>query len=718
MKNMIIFDENENYNLLIDFMADALLVGTPDTLLTKINKASVKLWGYYEEELIGKSVLTLFPKEEWKKHKQEMEKAIKTGVPSRFDSFGLRKDGTTFPIELRGTLIKDKDDNVFRLVACVNDITERKKKEKELHDSEQKFKTIFDGGGDGILAADKKTKKFIFANKAMSKLTGYSIDELKSFNVSDIHPKADLPLIIKSFKAQVKNPEQTAKNIPVLRKNGEVIYCDIKNSILTLEGKELILGFFRDISERKKTEENLKKSEQKFRSVIETAGSIILVLSKDYRIIEWNHTAERIFGWKREEVLEKNYLDMFIPDKFRKGIIKDIKKVLKGKPTKDFENPVISRNGKKYHVSWNVSRLVNAKNQPTGIIAIGHDITERKLTEETLVKKTEQATFLSRMLENSSQPFLVGALDGRILSLNRAFSNLTGYSEKELLENITWNETLTPPKWREIESGIFQKLVSTGIPHRFEKEYIRKDGSIINVELLVHRKLDLNNNLESVYAFVTDISERKEAEKKLKSSIVEKETLLKEVHHRVKNNLQVISSMLNLQAGISKDPDVVDAFKETMARVRTISFVHEKLYLSEDIAHVNIKEFLTSIIKYLVRTYASGELSVETNLDIDNVVFSMEQIIPCGLIVNELVTNSLKHGFKGRTNGKVTIKLKKSSDNQIELSVSDNGVGFPMDFKIDKTKTLGFQLVNVFVNKLDGKLIIEHNKGASVRVSF
>jgi two-component sensor histidine kinase/predicted hydrocarbon binding protein len=212
--------------------------------------------------------------------------------------------------------------------------------------------------------------------------------------------------------------------------------------------------------------------------------------------------------------------------------------------------------------------------------------------------------------------------------------------------------------------------------------------------------------------------ERKKAEEKIKISLHEKETLLKEVHHRVKNNLQIISSLLNLQSNYLNDSESIELFKETKNRIKTLALVHEKLYKSEDVEYVNIKNYIQSIVDLL--SYSFDKEYIDVSIDIENELFDkfdIEKAIPCGLIVNEVVSNAYKHAFDKLLNGKIDISL--TVENELcSIVISDNGVGLPKDFNLNNLNSLGLELIDALVNQLDGSYKMESKNGTKIKIDF
>ena len=221
-----------------------------------------------------------------------------------------------------------------------------------------------------------------------------------------------------------------------------------------------------------------------------------------------------------------------------------------------------------------------------------------------------------------------------------------------------------------------------------------------------------------------ELTERKLAEKKLLTSLKEKEVLLKEIHHRVKNNLQIISSLLNLQTEYVKDTQAHQMFRESQNRVRSMALIHETLYRSEDLAKIDISEYIHSLVQNLFRSFRANQATIKLSVQVENVFLNINTAIPCGLIINELVSNSLKHAFPvqdiGKTDrsNKIKISLKKINKRQMELMVADNGISLPGDFDPKKTNTLGLELVNTLTEQLNGSVRIDLNEGTKFIIVF
>jgi two-component sensor histidine kinase len=215
-----------------------------------------------------------------------------------------------------------------------------------------------------------------------------------------------------------------------------------------------------------------------------------------------------------------------------------------------------------------------------------------------------------------------------------------------------------------------------------------------------------------------DITERKLAEIQIQASLREKEVLLQEIHHRVKNNLQVICSLLDLQSQQIEEPSMLEVFRESQNRVKSMALVHEKLYQSKDFARINFAEYTQSLTNYLFKAYDFNIGNINLTLEIDEITLTIDTALSCGLIINELVSNALKYAFPNNRSGEISVSLRSSLDKHFILIVKDNGVGFPPDWDLKSANSLGIELVNVLVQQLQGTIELDRSTGSKFQISF
>jgi two-component sensor histidine kinase len=268
--------------------------------------------------------------------------------------------------------------------------------------------------------------------------------------------------------------------------------------------------------------------------------------------------------------------------------------------------------------------------------------------------------------------------------------------------NAKWQKISINKKYREESIEIKQELPSGKVKwlKEISEKIYNQTGELIRID-----------------GISLDLTEINLCQEKVNKIIQEKDILIKELHHRVKNNLQVISSILNLQSSYVSDPSTLDILQESQNRIKSMSFIHETLYRTTDFSSINFSEYIKSLSHNLIQSYTLQNCKVDFVADIDTIEMSIDQSIPCGLIVNELVSNALKYAFKDRKKGKLMIELKENGK-QVSLRVSDDGVGLPENFKFEKNDSLGVQLVYSLTEQLDGTIEVNSEKGTSFLITF
>ncbi len=449
-----------------------------------------------------------------------------------------------------------------------------------------------------------------------------------------------------------------------------------------------------------------KESKALYRASIEMAPCGIGVYDKKGEILIFNKELKKITGYSKKEIPDvRTWFEKIYPDeKYRKSIFKKMNTTTQEKQSYRIES-VITRKDREKRVCQFVSNFSS-----TGIQTIFvHDITERKQTEEALREGEER---LSTFIEKAAVAIAIHDLDGNILLANNLICQFTGYSKDELL-SMSVMEIDSAIISQEHRKRYWEKL-KAGEYVTFESVLRRKDGSTFIAEIRLVKIIIREQ--PTILAFTHNITKRKYAEEQIKKDLQEKEILLKEIHHRVKNNLQIIISLLNLQSEQIQDKDAHVAFKHSKNRIYSMALVHEQLYQSGEFSSINIKQYIQSLINKLKIAYRIND-RIKINSSISDVTFSIDIAIPCGLILNELITNALKYAFPGRREGIIKIIFRKLKDESYELIVQDNGVGLPSDALKGK-KSLGLKLVNILAQQIDGDVQHSRRNGTKYRIVF
>ena len=322
-------------------------------------------------------------------------------------------------------------------------------------------------------------------------------------------------------------------------------------------------------------------------------------------------------------------------------------------------------------------------------------------------------SFLENLFANAPEGVIFADKKNRVLRVNAEFVRMFGYSAEEAVGRII--DDLIAPADRFDEAQSLSQNVENGGFVRLETRRCDKHGRELDVSILGGPILE-DGDIVGIFAIYRDISERKRVEAAVETSLREKEVLLQEIHHRVKNNMQIISSILSLEIGSLSDPEVRRALQVSQNRIRSMALVHEKLYQSSDLARVDIADYVSDLCSDLESLSADGsDLSLE--LDTDELKAGVNFAIPFGLIVNELVTNAIKHARPQSGPPVVKVRMRVTGDGT-ELVVSDNGPGLPPEFDATTGASLGLKLVQSLAAQLDGRLEFESADGAFIRVSF
>ncbi len=375
--------------------------------------------------------------------------------------------------------------------------------------------------------------------------------------------------------------------------------------------------------------------------------------------------------------------------------------------------------------SLNEGLEAHVTNRTAQLVATNHElereVAERKLAEAELAK---QRSFLRQVIDLNPNFIFAKDAEGRFTLVNQATADAYGTSVEQLLGKTDGDFNLHK---EEVESFQQDDLeVITTLTEKFIPEEVITDtgGQLRWLQTIKRPIVSPDGTANQVLGIATDITARKQVEcalqqalEQIKSSLHEKEVLLKEIHHRVKNNMQVITSLLSLQSKTIKDQQAFAVFQDSQNRVKSMALIHETLYQSEDLSRINFAEYLQKLIAHVSRSYRLNPDTVRINIKVDDVSLPIDLAVPCGLIINELASNSLKYAFPADKRGEVNITFERAKA-QYVLRVSDTGVGLPADFDPELGKSLGMKLVRMLTEQLCGELACRNGVGTLFEIKF
>lgn len=451
----------------------------------------------------------------------------------------------------------------------------------------------------------------------------------------------------------------------------------------------------------------LHESEEHFRLLVESVQDYaIFMLDTSGCIITWNKGAERITGYKADEVIGKNTVIFYTPeDNAQQLSLRELEQAA----ISPFETEGwrIRKDGSRFLAQVSLTSLKDAQGNLRGFAKITRNISDRHKMEQRF----------RQVVESAPNAIVMVNIEGVIEMVNTQTERIFGYLRAEILGKSI--EVLIPERFRPQHPGLrkffFADPHSRPMGKGRDLYALRKDGSEFPVEIGL-------NPFESdegtkVLSAIVDISDRKLKEQKIQAALEEKNILLGEIHHRVKNNLQIVHSLLDLQSTRIQDDAVLEMLRDSQNRIRSMALIHQTLYQSNDFARVNFSNVLEALVPSLVESYGIDSGAVVFSINANEVLLPLNIAIPCGLIVNELVTNALKHAFPEGRQGEIRIELLKQ-DTQILLSVSDNGAGVPADFDLKKRNTLGLQLVSLLADQISAHLSIARANPTRFSLTF
>lgn len=321
----------------------------------------------------------------------------------------------------------------------------------------------------------------------------------------------------------------------------------------------------------------------------------------------------------------------------------------------------------------------------------------------------------SRLIENLQEGICFIDKNAYTTSINRRMAEMLGYTVEEMLAKSLFS--FMDEGSAEICKNYLECLKGSGEKQQ-ELEFLRKNGTKVYVNMKISFLTDDDENYLGAIAAILDLTEYKRAEEQIKASLAEREVLLGEIHHRVKTNMQIVSSLLSLQASQTKNKDFIKMVKNTQSRIRSIALIHENLYRSQDLSKINFSGYVPSLVIHLFQFNQVNSNLIKLKMNLDNVFLDIQTAIPCALILNELITNSLKHAFPGGRGGEIIVELHPLEEHTFQMIVKDNGVGIPKGLDIEHTSTLGLQIAAMLVKQVEGSMEVLQEGGTTFMIVF
>ncbi len=701
-------DAKTRYRLLFEHSPDGIVILDPATARPlEFNEAACRQLGYTREEFARLSISDLDVVETSEETSSRIAGVLREGR-NDFETRQRTKSGEIRDVHVTAQIIEILGKPVYH---CVwRDITERKRAEERLRDSEENMRYIVKHDPSAIAVYDRELHYIAVSDRY---LQDYDVKEEDVIGKHHYQVFPEMPQKWKEVHRRClagtieRNDDDSFE-----RPDGSITYNRWECRPWRRLNGEIggMITYTEVTTERKKAEKALRESEEKYRTLFENATEAIFVVQGG-KLVFYNPMTTRLMGYSGDELKARPFTEFVHPDD-REVVIERHRKRLKGEDVPGrYVVRIVDRAGNSRWAEINVI-LIDWEGQPA-TLNFANDITERKQAEEKLRESEKQYRELYDFL-----PIPVYEMDlkANITAANRAIFEAFRATEEDFEKGFNAWKLLSPEDVQRSRANI-QKLLKGEAIEGTEYVFTRLDGSTFPAIVISSVIFDRDRPL-GLRGAIIDITERKQAEDAVQTALREKEILLREIHHRVKNNMQVISSLFNLQAGQITAENARRVLKEGQLRIRSMALVHEKLYQSRDLSKIDFADYLRSLAAHLFHFYRieAGRIRLETHLE--PVYLSVNSAVPCGLLVNELVSNSLKHAFPADRKGTVEVGLRKDEDGKVELRVADDGVGLPGSLDFRRTESLGLQIVNLLADQLGGAIELGDGNGTDIRISF
>jgi PAS domain S-box-containing protein len=681
-----------------------------------------------------------------------IQKAAETGEPFDLESLFIPL-GSIHTIWVRsvGRAIY-RNGKIVKLAGTFQNIDKYKRIEEALRESNEYLRNLLNNANVPIIIWDPDLRITGF-NHAFERLTGCMADKVLGKRIDCLFPGETHERSMTYIGQAMKGEQWETIEIPILRKDGDVRIL-LWNSANIFNSDQKIIATIAqgiDITYRKQVEEALRESNEYLRNLLNNANVPIIIWDQDFRITGFNHAFERLTGCMAGKVLGKQ-IDCLFPGETHERSMAHIRQARMGEQWETIEIPILRKDGDVRIVIWNSANIFNSDQKIIATIAQGIDITYRKQVEEAL---QESETRYRNILEDQTEFICRFLPDERLTFVNESFCTYFGLNRDECIGK---RHPVSIPqgdaqKMKNHLAALTPENPVAFITHRIcmpsgevrwhrwsDRAIFDRKGTVIEYQSvgrditdLKAIETELKNSRESLEKLVVartvdltsiteqlrmEIYERKLIEEELIVASNEKDLLLREIHHRVKNNLQLVSSLLDMTKMRTRDPELNTTLTDVMLKIQTMALIHTRLYESKRFDMVDMSRQIQDQMASLSTIYSNKNRKVTNELHCSGIYLPVDQAIPCALIFNEILSNSYKHAFRGRTQGAVVVSARKRK-NHLRFIIRDDGIGIPKGFDINLANRLGLKLVRTLAQQqLKGSLTFNSDKGTEVIVEF
>ena len=726
----------------------------------------------YKRQVLGKTVAEIFPEAEANFALGHIRQTLASGQTHRVEyrmEIGCKLcwfDASISPLDLD------------RVMWVARDITARKHAEAALLRSEEKFRNLFDDAPIAIGLASVRDYRTVEVNEAHRQMLGYSDAELATMTFTQLTHPEDLQADLEQVKQLVDgNISRFQMEKRLIKKNGELMWANLTVTLIR-DGEGIPLysmAAIEDISYRKRAEMELQQLKERLQFLLASNPAVIFTAAPTVNFCTTyiSDNVKAIVGYDPQEMLaDSNFWPSRIHPEDLPQFIVNFSDLSEGK-NGICDYRFLHRDGLYRWLRTELKLLVDSRGLPIEIIGYAADISnskyaeialqqqcERELLVEAIARRVRQSLQLEEILNTTVAELQQVLLADRVLvyqllpkSGGRVIAEAVAEGCSQLVDRCFGEEVFPVQSYQIYLQGRICAISELDDPDltpcvvEFMKQ-IQVRAKLV-VPIILHSQLwglliahqceiprewleweiNLFQQLVNQLAIAiqqsllyqqlqAELSDRKQAEANLKNSLKEKEILLKEIHHRVKNNLCVVASLLELQSNTVADPQLAKMFEESQNRLYSMGLIHEKLYRSINLAQINFGEYLEDLVSNLFHSYNISDNRIQLQVLAEPIYLNLETATPCGLIANELVSNTLKHAFPDGRTGTVSVECYQTGDREIHLFIKDNGIGFPQNLDFRKTNSMGFQVVCTLTDQLEGSIELSRQIGTAFHLKL
>ncbi len=607
--------------------------------------------------------------------------------------FRIHRDGHERWIWVRTVGITDPQGRLYRYAGVAEDVTGYKEWEVRLRRQKSRLQTILDTIPVMITMFDPGAN-FMLVNREFEAKIGWSTEEVKTIDLmAACYPD---PEYRKEVWQYMRSGEVDWRELEVTTRSGRVLPSSWSNIILE-EGTQIGIGI--DLTEKIESELALSASEERFRASFEQAAVGMSHVDPEGVFLKVNQRLCDMLGYSRKELLELSFMDITHPEDLEEELVQ-LQRLADGKISSySLEKRYLGKDGSVCWGHMTRSAVHGHSGEVAYFIGVIEDINQRKQAEAALVESEARFQQIARSIDDVV--WLMDLEQDRILYASPAFEPLWQRSLEELYgDRQAWNGVIHPEDFPAVMQA-FDNMRETG---RFEATY-RIEPEPGTIRWIRDRASVIEDSQGGMLAagVARDVTGSIQDDQRLRQALGEKEVLLQEVHHRVKNNFQVISSLLNLTGKRIKDQESLDLFKDIRSKIQSMALIHTQIYQSKHFDRVDLAGFVRKLFHHLGKMYQ--EPAVQWELQGDSVQLPLEMAVPCGLAVNEALTNVYRHAFSSKGEGSVTVVIEHRDPGGVRIKICDNGVGLPQGFTADHKAGMGFRIMqDLIAHQLGGEL--------------